>query len=68
MLGVPYLPVTAYLLPVPLPVHVQILYGEPMTFTGTGREEDEVITGWVDEVKGRIASLLERGVSGELRA
>jgi len=68
LLGVPYLPVTAYLLPVPLPVHVQILYGEPMRFAGTGREEDDVIAGWVDEVKGRIASLLERGVRGEAGA
>lgn len=68
LLGVPYLPVTAYLLPVPLPVHVQILYGEPMHFTGTGREEDEVIAGWVEEVKARIGSLLARGVRGEAGA
>ena len=66
--GVPYLPVTAYLLPIPLPVHVQLLYGEPMRFSGTGDEEDEVIAGWVDEVKERVASLLERGVRGEVSA
>lgn len=68
LMGVPYIPVTAYLLPVPLPVNVQILYGEPMRFEGTGREEDEVIAGWVDEVKARVASLLDQGVRGETGA
>jgi 1-acyl-sn-glycerol-3-phosphate acyltransferase len=67
MLGVPYLPVTAYLLPVPLPVHVQVLYGEPLEFPGTGGEEDEVIAGWVGEVKDRIAALIDRGAHGEAR-
>jgi 1-acyl-sn-glycerol-3-phosphate acyltransferase len=59
-LGVPYLPVTPYLLPLPLPVPLEIHYGEPMLFEGTGTEEDSVIQGYVEQVKGRIAELVEQ--------
>ena len=34
-------------------------YGKALTFTGTGDEEDSVIIGYVDEVKARIAELIE---------
>lgn len=60
-LGVPYLPVTPYLAPIPLPAHLEIHYGEPLVFDGDGSEDDETITGQVDAVKARIASLIERG-------
>jgi 1-acyl-sn-glycerol-3-phosphate acyltransferase len=61
LLGVPYVPITPYLLAVPLPVRLEITYGEPMTFSGSGSEEDEVIAGYVDQVKAKIAELIERG-------
>lgn len=61
LLGVPYIPITPWLLPVPLPVRVELTYGEPMIFSGTGTEEDEVIAGYVEEVKARIAALIESG-------
>jgi len=61
LLGVPYIPITPWLLPVPLPVRVELTYGEPMIFEGTGTEEDEVIGGYVDQVKARIAALIEVG-------
>jgi hypothetical protein len=32
-----------------------------MMFEGTGAEEDEVIVANVEKVKGRIASLIDRG-------
>ena len=59
--GVPYLPVTPWLLPVPVPAQISIHYGEPMIFKGTGREDDEVVQGYVDEVKQRVAELIESG-------
>jgi 1-acyl-sn-glycerol-3-phosphate acyltransferase len=68
LLGIPYVPLTPYLLPLPLPVSIQIVYGAPMMLSGTGREEDDVIAGWVDEVKARVAALLDRGVRGETGA
>jgi hypothetical protein len=32
-----------------------------MTFEGTGDEEDEVIIGYVNQVKERIAAMIDRG-------
>ncbi len=65
ILGVPYIPVTKYLLPIPLPYPCKILYGEPMLFEGNGNEEDEVILKYVEEVKSEIARLIEIGRRGE---
>jgi 1-acyl-sn-glycerol-3-phosphate acyltransferase len=60
LFGVPYLPVTPWLLPVPRPVPLAIHYGEPLRFEITGDEDDETIQRQVEEVKGRIAALMER--------
>jgi 1-acyl-sn-glycerol-3-phosphate acyltransferase len=60
-LGAPYLPITPYLLPVPLPVQLAVHYGEPMRFEGTGNEDDRAIEAKVDQVKARIADLIEHG-------
>ncbi|MGK4002572.1 lysophospholipid acyltransferase family protein [Sorangium sp. So ce1036] len=71
LFGVPYIPITPYLVPAPLPVRLEITYGEPMRFPGTGAEEDEVITAHVEQVKARIAELIEVGRErrhGELAA
>lgn len=59
LFGVPYLPITPYLLPIPRPVHMEIHYGEPMVFEGTGNEDDELILGYVEQVKSVIAGLIE---------
>ena len=61
LLGAPYLPLTPYLLPLPLPRSCEIVYGEPMVFAGTGNEDDETIEGFVHQVKERIASLIQDG-------
>jgi len=61
LLGVPYIPVTPYLVALPLPVKLEVFYGAPLVFQGTGSEEDEVIIGYVDEVKRAIANLIDRG-------
>ncbi len=68
LLGAPYIPFTPWLFPLPLPVRLDVIFDAPMSFTGTGAEEDDVIEGYVDEVKGRIAQLIERGrrLRGEL--
>jgi 1-acyl-sn-glycerol-3-phosphate acyltransferase len=59
--GVPYVPLTPYGLPVPLPVQLEVHYGAPMLFEGTGNEEDSVIWGYVERVKAQIAQLIETG-------
>jgi 1-acyl-sn-glycerol-3-phosphate acyltransferase len=61
LLGVPYIPVTKYIVPVPRPVPLEIYYSEPMVFDGTGNEEDEVIVGYVDQIKKRISGLIDAG-------
>jgi 1-acyl-sn-glycerol-3-phosphate acyltransferase len=61
LLGVPYVPVTPYGLPIPLPAMMQVRFGEPLVFAGDGSEEDEVIEGYVDQVKSAIAKLIAEG-------
>lgn len=59
LLGVPYVPITPYGLAAPLPAKLVVHYGKPLVFSGTGDEEDSIIVGYVDEVKARIAELIE---------
>jgi 1-acyl-sn-glycerol-3-phosphate acyltransferase len=61
LVGAPYIPVTPYLLPVPLPVRLEVEYGEPMLFPGTGAEADTVIEGYVEQVRTGIASMIAAG-------
>ena len=61
LMGAPYVPITPYLFTVPLPVRIDILYGEPLVFEGEGNEEDEIIVGYVEQVKETIAALIAKG-------
>lgn len=61
LVGAPYVPVTPYLLPVPLPVKLEVEYGEPMMFSGSGTESDDVVSGYVEQVRTKIASMIEAG-------
>ena len=61
VLGLPYLPVTPYLAPVPLPVSFQLLYSKPIVLEGSPSDSDEIINGHVETVKARIASLIKQG-------
>jgi 1-acyl-sn-glycerol-3-phosphate acyltransferase len=59
--GLPYIPVPAYGFPLVLPAKVEIEYGPPLRFPGTGNEDDEVVRSHVEEVKGILAGMLEAG-------
>jgi 1-acyl-sn-glycerol-3-phosphate acyltransferase len=61
LLGVPYVPITPWILAVPLPAKLEVYYSEPMTFEGSGTEEDEVVLQHVHKVKERIRGLLDAG-------
>ncbi len=61
LLGVPYVPVTPWIFPIPRPVRLEIHYGEPLKFEGNGSEEDDVIQRYVEQVKSAIAALIEKG-------
>jgi 1-acyl-sn-glycerol-3-phosphate acyltransferase len=65
MMGVPYVPFTPYGAALPLPVKLRVHYGEPIVFEGTGREDDEVIAGYVETVKSRVRALIEEGRRAE---
>ncbi len=60
-LGVPYVPITPYLAPIPLPVRLDILYGAPMSFDGDGSADDAVVAAHVELVRARILELIQRG-------
>ncbi len=61
LLGLPYLPITPYGVAIPLPVKLEVYYGAPLHFEGTGNEDDEVVAGYVDQVKHSIATMLDAG-------
>jgi 1-acyl-sn-glycerol-3-phosphate acyltransferase len=63
ILGMPYLPLTPTLLPLPLPAKCSIYFGEPMTFEGTGREEDAEIQVKVEAVRDAVGALISEGLS-----
>ncbi len=60
-LGAPFIPVPRHIVPIPVPITCRILYGEPMYFDGDGSEGDDVIIGYVDQVKERINDLIAQG-------
>jgi len=61
LMGLPYLPVTPWGVALPRPVKCSIHYGAPMVFEGDGDEADDVILGYVGQVKQRVAELLAQG-------
>jgi 1-acyl-sn-glycerol-3-phosphate acyltransferase len=63
LLGMPALPVTPTLLPLPLPTRYRIRYGEPMRFTGSPDDDDAVLERKVNEVKAAVAGLLREGLA-----
>jgi 1-acyl-sn-glycerol-3-phosphate acyltransferase len=64
LLGAPYVPLTPWLLPVPLPVRLAVHFGRPMHFEGGGNEDDAFIEEKVELVKGRIRQLIGTGLEG----
>lgn len=62
-LGVPYLPLTPYLLPWPLPVRFELYFGQPLWFAGTGHEENAEVSANVECVRTAIESLLLGGAA-----
>jgi 1-acyl-sn-glycerol-3-phosphate acyltransferase len=63
LLGVPYIPVTPYLLTLPLPARLAVEYGPPLVFEGTGAEDDDAIAAHVGRVKEAITGLIERAAA-----
>lgn len=62
LVGAPYVPITPWLVALPLPVKLDIFYAEPIVVEGSGAEEDEVVAGHVERIKNVIAGLIAEGV------
>lgn len=65
-LGIPGLPLMPQLLLgflAPLPVRYRVRFGEPMRFEGDADDEDEVIASHVEQVRGRIDTMLKEGLA-----
>jgi 1-acyl-sn-glycerol-3-phosphate acyltransferase len=61
-LGMPPMPIAPQLVFWPLPVSCQIHFGPAMLFEGDGDEPEEVIYGYVDQVRSAIEGLIEEGL------
>lgn len=61
LVGSPFVPITPYMLPLPLPVSCQIYYGKPMYFKGTGNESDDLVEKCVKQVKRQVEELIAIG-------
>lgn len=61
LFGVPYIPVTPYVVPLPLPVRSELRFGAPLHFHGTGDESQHLIVNEVEVVKSAIAELIGDG-------
>jgi len=64
LFGAPYVPLTPWLLPVPLPVRLAVRFGPAMHFEGSGNEDDASIEEKVEQVKERIRQLIGVGLEG----
>lgn len=58
----PYFPVTPWVLPLPRPAKMEIEYGAPILFEGTGNEDDQTIGRMVEQVRETIASMIQKGL------
>jgi 1-acyl-sn-glycerol-3-phosphate acyltransferase len=61
LIGAPYVPFTPWIAPLPLPAQLEVRFGPPLHFEGTGNEDDATIEHKVEEVKRRIAALIAEG-------
>jgi len=62
LLAMPALPLTATVLPLPLPTRYRIHFGAPMRFGGSPDDEDAVLEAKVAQVKAAVQKLLDDGV------
>ncbi|MGE0710745.1 MAG: lysophospholipid acyltransferase family protein [Planctomycetota bacterium] len=69
LLQIPYVPVTPFwpllgpLGAVPLPVQIDLHFGEPLRFEGDADAPDHEVQGMVEQVKGSINAMLARGLA-----
>jgi 1-acyl-sn-glycerol-3-phosphate acyltransferase len=66
-IGAPYIPFTPWIVPIPLPVRLDLRFGPPMHFEGTGSENDDAVSLHVDRVKQTISQMIDDGLAERSR-
>jgi 1-acyl-sn-glycerol-3-phosphate acyltransferase len=62
LLGMPAMPITPTLLPLPLPSRYHLRFGEPIAFTGSPHDEDAELERKVKTVKAALQAMINRGL------
>ncbi len=60
LFGLPALPITPTLLPLPLPAKYHLVFGEPMRFTGRPDDDDDELERKVHKVRSTIQTMLQQ--------
>ncbi|MBL9039066.1 MAG: acyltransferase family protein [Archangium sp.] len=63
LVGLPVLPVTPQVVPLPLPTKYRITFGEPLVFTGSHEDDDAELEKKVTAVKATIQRMLEQSLT-----
>jgi 1-acyl-sn-glycerol-3-phosphate acyltransferase len=63
LLGLPALPITPYLLPLPLPTHYHLHFGEPLRLDGSPDADDAELERQAGEVQAAVQGLIDRGLA-----
>lgn len=63
LLSMPAFPLTATILPIPLPARHRLWFGEPLRFEGSPEAEDPEIDEKVERVRDAVAALLAQGLA-----
>jgi 1-acyl-sn-glycerol-3-phosphate acyltransferase len=62
LLGMPALPVTPTVVPLPLPTRYHLHFGEPMRFSGSPDDDDAALEEKVAQVKAAVQRLVDQGL------
>ncbi len=63
LLGLPAFPITATLVPFPLPTRYHVHFGEPLRFAGSPDDDEAEIERRVAEVQAAVQALLDQGLA-----
>lgn len=63
LFGIPALPITPTILPLPAPTRYRIYFGKPMQFTGDPNDEDDVIRAKVEILRKAMQSMIDEGLA-----
>jgi 1-acyl-sn-glycerol-3-phosphate acyltransferase len=63
LFGIPALPITPTIVPLPAPTRYRIYFGKPMQFTGDPNDEDDVIRAKVENLRTAMQGMVDQGLA-----